>query len=62
MHPLSYNARLPLRLHPPNYLSTSPNTKSIVPMIATASGKKWCLIIKSAPAKWAKPGARILHL
>lgn len=30
----------PLRLTRSNYLSTSPNTKSIVPMIATASGKK----------------------
>jgi len=43
------------------YRSTSPNTRSIVPMTATASGRKWCRIIKSAPARWAKPGARILQ-
>lgn len=46
----------------PPYRSTSPNTRSIVPMIATASGRNACRIIKSAPARWANPGARILHL
>lgn len=44
------------------YLSTSPNTRSIVPIMATASAKRWPLEIWSKQPKWAKPGALILHL
>lgn len=37
-------------------------TKSIVPMMATASASKWPLEIWSMQARWANPGALILHL
>lgn len=43
------------------YLSTSPNTKSIVPMIATASARRWPLEIWSKQLRCANPGALILH-
>lgn len=45
-----------------DYLSTSPKTKSIVPIMATASANKLPLEIWSKAPKWAKPGALILHL
>src|SRR5207247_873297 len=39
--------------------STSPNTMSIVPMIATASAIMWPRLISSSADRCAKPGARI---
>jgi hypothetical protein len=41
--------------------STSPNTRSIVPIMATASARRCPLEIWSMQAKCAKPGARILQ-
>lgn len=42
--------------------STSPNTMSRVPIIATISANMWFLPTMSVPARWANPGALILHL
>merc|ERR1739838_1123423 len=44
-----------------NHRSTSPNTMSRVPMMATASASMWPRDTLSIPAKWAKPGALILQ-
>ena len=44
------------------YLSISPNTTSSVPMIATISASMWFFPMWSITAKWANPGALILHL
>ena len=44
-----------------NHRSISPNTISIVPMIATTSDSMWPLTTSSIIAKWAKPGARIFR-
>src|ERR1700688_1071158 len=42
--------------------STSPNTISMLPRIAEMSASMWPRHRKSMACKWAKPGARILHL
>src|SRR5450830_1045789 len=44
-----------------NYLSTSPNTMSMVPMIATASAIMWPRPISSKAARCTKAGGRILR-
>ena len=44
------------------YRSISPNTTSNVPMMATISAIMWLRPMWSMRAKWAKPGALILHL
>ena len=36
-----------------------PNTKSMVPMTATASASRWSRQTWSKPPRWAKPGARM---
>ena len=45
-----------------SYRSISPNTTSNVPMIATISAIMWLRPMWSMRAKWANPGALILHL
>src|SRR5699024_8325224 len=40
--------------------STSPNTRSQVPTMATTSGSMWPEAIASIDERWAKPGARTL--
>jgi len=47
--------------HSQAYRSTSPNTMSSVPMMATMSARKWSLPMKSMAARCAKPGALILQ-
>src|SRR5258707_14910780 len=42
--------------------STSPNTMSSEPRIAEMSASRWPRLRKSMAWRWAKPGARILHL
>src|SRR5262249_24255474 len=42
--------------------STSPNTMSSEPRIAVTSASMWPRQRKSMAWRWAKPGARILHL
>src|SRR5882757_2250421 len=42
--------------------STSPNTMSSEPRIAETSASRWPRQMKSIACRWAKPGARILHL
>src|ERR1700720_3760727 len=42
--------------------ATSPNTISIAPRIAEISASMWPRHRKSMACRWAKPGARILHL
>ena len=44
------------------YRSISPNTTSKVPMIATISANMWFFPMWSTTARWANPGALILHL
>ena len=44
------------------YRSISPNTTSSVPMMATISASMWFFPIWSMTARWANPGALILHL
>src|SRR5580704_17447834 len=42
--------------------STSPNTISSEPSTAETSASMWPRHMKSIACRWAKPGARILHL
>src|SRR5690242_5201191 len=42
--------------------STSPNTISMEPRMAETSASMWPRVRKSMALRWAKPGARILHL
>src|SRR5205085_3490114 len=44
-----------------DHLSISPNTMSIVPMIATASAIMWPRDISSIAARCGKPGGRIFR-
>jgi len=39
--------------------STSPNTMSCVPIMATTSASMWPLAMKSRPWRWQNPGARM---
>src|SRR3981081_1761628 len=45
-----------------DHRSTSPNTMSSEPRMAETSAKRWPLQMKSIACRWAKTGARILHL